>query len=68
MVWYEFLTDCREQPSHCLLVSFLEFVKVFINCKPSLPNQFLIIEIFSSSVNSYIFILKFVCDFHFEIK
>ena len=56
MAGFEFLTSVENSPIAVLHVSFLGFVKVFINCNSSLPNQFLIMGTFSFPVNSYIFI------------
>ena len=56
MVWFKFLTQSGKQSCCCFAWFFSGLMKSFITCKPSLPNQFLIMGTFSSSVILYIFI------------
>ena len=51
-----FSPNVENGPSTTLHASFSGLITVFINCKPSLPNSFLIIGIFSSSFSSYVLV------------
>ena len=53
----------KSSPTNVLCSSSLEFVKVCIICKPSLPKQFFFIGTFSSSVNSYFYICCMLLTF-----